>query len=225
MPKLICFSPRLLTEQNVEKQFVNTRYIHRMTERGFNTLLLTLNNPNNDEIFQLCDGFIITGGDDIDPSSYGESDIGLSKDTHKNMDDLDQEIIRYAIKSHKPLMGICRGQQILNVALGGTLYQDLAGLKSHHHEIHTSHTVNMKQHPLFAFESKITVNSYHHQAIKDLSTDLEVLGIHDDHTIEMVIHKELPIFAVQWHPEITPHSPYSRIVFDAFSKLVNESSI
>jgi putative glutamine amidotransferase len=224
MSKLICFSPRLLTEQHVEKQFVNTRYIDRMTERGFNTLLLTLNNPKNEEIFKLCDGFIITGGDDIDPSSYGESNEGLSINTHRHMDDFDLEIIDYAIKTHKPLLGICRGQQMLNVALGGTLHQDLGQLNASHHEVHTSHLINMKQHPLFSWGSQVTVNSYHHQAIKDLSHDLEVFGEHDDGTIEMVFHKKLPIFAVQWHPEITPDSPYSKIVFDAFSKLVNQTN-
>lgn len=224
MSKLICFSPRLLTEQHVEKQFVNTRYVDRMTERGFNTLLLTLNNPQNEEIFQLCDGFIITGGDDIDPSSYGESNQGLSINTHRHMDNFDLEIINYAITSHKPLLGICRGQQILNVALGGTLHQDLGQLNANHHEVQTSHVINMKQHPLFPWGSQVNVNSYHHQAINDLSNDLEVLGEHDDGTIEMVIHKEYPIFAVQWHPEITPDSPYSKMVFDAFTNLVNHTN-
>lgn len=223
MTKLICFSPRLLTEQNVEKQFVNTRYITRMTERGLNTLLLTLNNPNIDEVFQLCDGFIITGGDDFDPSSYNESNAGLSINTHIQIDDFDKEIIHYALKSKKPLLGICRGQQMLNVALGGTLYQDLHELNAGHLEIHSSHMIHMSQNTPFNFEKEISVNSYHHQAIKNLSKDLEVLGKHADGMIEMVIHKELPAFAVQWHPEITPESGISTCIFDAFDKMVNST--
>lgn len=218
MTKLIGITPRLLIEGGVEKQFINTRYIDRLTVRGFNTILITLGNPNQEDIFKLCDGFLITGGTDIDPSRYGEENKGLSKEVESRLDQLDKDMIEYAVKHKKPLFGICRGQQSLNVFLGGTLHQDLGTLTPSHKSVSNDHKINMVNHPLFGFKGQITVNSYHHQAIKDLSPDLNVLGTHEDGTIEMVMHKSLPIFAVQWHPEIDADSPYSKIIFDAFSK-------
>lgn len=222
MKKLIGVTPRLLTEKNVEKQFVNTRYIDQLTSRGFNTILLTLDNPNIDEILNLCDGFLITGGTDLDPVTYGEENNGLSKDIDKRLDGLDKAVIHYAVKHKLPLLGICRGHQSLNVFLGGTLHQDLGNLNEDHERVSNNHKVIMKPHPLFNFKEEITVNSYHHQAIKDLAPDLEVIGTHPDGTIEMVVHKTLPIFSVQWHPEIKNDLPYSNIIFNAFLKLVND---
>ena len=78
----------------------------------------------------------------------------------------------------------------------------------------------MKQHPLFAWDKVINVNSYHHQSIKNLAPEFEVIGVHEDSTIEMIVHRRLPIFAVQWHPEVNSNSPESKIIFDAFAKLV-----
>lgn len=225
MSKLICFSPRLLIENHVEKQFVNTRYINRITARGYNTCLLTLGNPNPEDIFSLCDGFVITGGDDVDPISYHDENEGLSKDTRLDVDRYDLDLIHYAVTHHKPLLGICRGQQILNVYFGGTLHQDLGQLNSFHQSISSNHNLQMKNHLLFDWPNRISVNSYHHQSIKKLANDLEVLGTHSDHTIEMVMHKNLPIFAVQWHPEMTPDSDSSKIVFDAFIRLIEDSSL
>jgi len=220
MSKLICITPRLLTEDKTEKQFVNTRYVNQINKRGFNSILLTLENPNQAEIFNLCDAFLITGGTDLDPSCYHEANDGLSLDVDLRLDSLDKDVIEYAIHYKKPLLGICRGLQSLNVFLGGTLKQDLGSLNDTHKNIKDNHIVHMVNHPYFAWGRQISVNSYHHQAIKDLAPSLQAIGTHKDSTIEMAIHNTLPIFAVQWHPEITPDSPYSNIIFDAFLKLI-----
>ncbi len=217
MAKLIGITPRIIYELGIQKQFVNTRYIERLTERGMNTLMLTLNNPNQEEIFHLCDAFLVTGGWDLNPTTYGETnEEGLSKDVHDVLDTIDRDVIHYAIKHKKPLLGICRGHQSLNVFLGGTLYQDMKG----HGSIKDNHIIHMTKDARFDVDSTITVNSYHHQAIKDLASSLDALGIHEDGTIEMVYHKELPIFAVQWHPEMTPSDPISQKIFDTFIKLI-----
>lgn len=212
-PKLIGLTARLLVSEGVEKQFVNTRYLIPLQERGFNTVLLTLNNIDNEAILSLCDGFLITGGDDLDPSSYHESNAGLSKDSDLRMDALDKAVIDYAIKHQKPLLGICRGLQSLNVFMGGSLYQDL-GLKNESHKsIKKDHFVTLDN------NETLNVNSYHHQAIKRLADDLEIVAIHSDGTIEMVKHKRLPIFAVQWHPEINHQLQASQFIFAKFAKL------
>lgn len=217
MAKLVCITPRIIYENGVQKQFVNTRYVERLTERGLNTIMLTLNNPNQKEIFDLCDAFLVTGGWDVNPICYGETnEKGLSKDIHDALDQIDKEVILYAIDVKKPLLGICRGHQSLNVFLGGTLYQNMEG----HESSKDSHLLLVKKDKRISFDSKITVNSYHHQAIKDLAKSLDVLATHEDGTIEMVYHKELPIFSVQWHPEMIPNDPVSKIVFDTFVRLI-----
>jgi len=220
MSKLICITPRLLTENNVEKQFINTRYLKHLTDAGYNTIQINLDNPNPEHIFDMCDAFLITGGTDVDPVHFGETNEGLSKGIDARLDRLDEQTTKYAVKSKKPLLGICRGLQTINVFLGGSLYQDLGPLNQNHQKIVAGHIVHIKPHPLFNFPSTIEVNSYHHQAIKEVAPGLDVIGKHEDGTVEMVIHETLPIFAVQWHPEIDNDLPYSKMIFDAFFKLI-----
>ena len=222
MSKVICMTPRLITENGIEKQFVNTRYINRLTSRGYNTLLLTLGNPDQEALFQLCDGFLVTGGTDLDPSTYGELNQGLSLNVDARLDQLDKDVINYAVTHKVPLLGICRGHQSLNVFLGGTLHQDLGDKNKDHQRVEYNHIIHMTPHPYFAWGSEISVNSYHHQAIKDLAPNLTVLGKHPDQTIEMVIHNSLPIFSVQWHPEINFDSAPSKIIFDTFIDFIEK---
>jgi len=217
MSKLVCITPRIIYEHGVQKQFVNTRYVERLTERNVNTLMLSLNNPNQNEIFNLCDAFLVTGGWDINPVCYGENnDLGQSKDVFDALDTMDRDVIHYAVNHKKPLLGICRGHQSLNVFLGGTLHQHIEG----HESLKYNHELIVKQDSRIPLDSKIVVNSFHHQAIKDLAQSLDVLAVHEDGIIEMVYHKELPIFSVQWHPEMIPNDPISKIVFDAFINLI-----
>ena len=217
MSKIVCVTPRIIYEQGVEKQFVNTRYLDRLSERGVNSIMLTLNNPNQNEIFSICDGFLITGGWDIDPKNYGETnEKGLSKHIYESLDRIDRDVIIYAINNKIPLLGICRGHQSLNVFLGGTLHQHLES----HESLKYDHLLFAKKDPRFLVDQKIIVNSFHHQAIKDLASSLDVLATHEDGTIEMVYHKELPMFSVQWHPEMIPNDPISKKVFDTFIQLI-----
>lgn len=219
--KLVCLSPRLTTEEKVEKQFLNTRYTKPLISRGINTVMLTLDNPEPEKVLEICDGFLITGGTDIDPSYYQESnEEGLSKGIDKRLDELDKLMVEHAVKYKKPLLGICRGHQSLNVFLGGTLHQDLATKNETHKRVKEDHFVNVQPHPWFSWDTKLNVNSYHHQAIKELADDLTAIAHHEDKTIEMVVHKSLPLFGVQWHPEINHESKESVVIFDAFKKLL-----
>ena len=211
--KLIGLTSRLLVSEGVEKQFVNTRYLIPLQERGFNTLLLTLNNIDDEAILDLCDGFLITGGTDIDPHYYQEDNHGISKGIDRRLDDLDKSVVKHAIKHKKPLLGICRGLQSLNVFMGGSLIQDLGDKNKTHNSVKSDHLVTMVN------DEVLNVNSYHHQAIKRLADELIVVAKHTDGTIEMVEHKHLPIFAVQWHPEINHQSKASIFVFDKFKAL------
>jgi putative glutamine amidotransferase len=221
MRKLVCLTSRtMLDELSQEKQFVNTRYVKPLTERGMNTMMLTLDNPSPEEMFNLCDAFVVTGGVDLDPVTYKDINIGLSKDIHPSLDLIDSLVIKYAKTTKKPLLGVCRGLQSINVFLGGTLYQDLAQLGLKHSNIPGNHKINTVENEVLKFESEIAVNSYHHQGIKKLATGLKVIGKQTDGIIEAVVHESLPIIAVQWHPEMRPSSPESKVIFDTFATMV-----
>lgn len=223
MKKLVGLSPRLLTEDTVEKQFVNSRYLTPLINRGLNTVMLTLENPYPEDVLKLCDGFLITGGTDIDPTHYNENNDGLSKGIDIRLDKLDELIVKHAYKYKKPLLGICRGHQSINVFLGGSLFQDLGLLNGTHKSVKENHFIKMNKNSFINLENTINVNSYHHQAIKTLGEGLVSLGSHDDQTIEIVFHETLPIFSVQWHPEINSNSEVSKVIFDKFAQLINNN--
>jgi len=219
--KLIGVTPRILYEDSVEKQFVNTRYVKQLVDRGLNVIMITTNNPYPEEILNLCDGFLITGGNDIDPSYFGEVNEGLSKKVMPELDTVDKIIVEHAVKYKKPLLGICRGHQAINVFLGGSLYQDIG---TSHENVKENHLVFTRKNRLLNFNEKIFVNSYHHQAVKDVAQGLQVIATHEDGTIEAFIHESLPIIGIQWHPEIIPNTEESKMIFDCFLKLLNEKN-
>lgn len=215
--KLIGVTPRILIENNVEKEFVNRRYLKPLQERGFNTLLLTAENPALEEILTLCDGFLITGGNDIDPTYFGQTnEEGKSKHVHKEIDEVDRLVVEHAVKHEKPLLGICRGYQAINIFLGGTLFQDIG---SSHASIKEGHEVFTVPNKMLPFEDSILVNSYHHQALDKVADDLTIIARHTDGITEAFVHQKLPIFAVQWHPEINKDSTESKLIFDTFANL------
>ncbi len=113
--KLIGVTPRLLTEGDTVKQFVNEVYLSALIKRDFNVIMLTLDNPQLDDVLALCDGFLITGGSDVDPTYFHEVNEGLSKGVKPQLDKIDQQVVLYAEKNKLPMLGICRGHQTLNV--------------------------------------------------------------------------------------------------------------
>lgn len=168
--------------------FIKERYLKYFKE--FEIIFIY---PNS-ELYKFCDGFVIIGGGDINPKYYGDIDRG-SDIVLPQVDKLDFFILDYAVKNKKPLFGICRGLQVINVYFKGTLIQDL---KTHLNVFHTIRLkTNNKLLPLVT-----TVNSYHHQVVKKLGEGLLPLYKADDGVIEAIIHEELPILGVQFHPEM-----------------------
>jgi len=216
MTKIIGATPRILFEGTTKKQFINERYLSFLTARGFNVIMLTTKNPNIDEVLSLCDGFLITGGSDVEPSYYNEKNEGLSKDCDTDLDEIDKAVTLYAIKHKKPLLGICRGIQSINVFAGGSLHQDIG---KNHSNVDRDHLIKTFKNDFIDFKKEtINCNSYHHQAIKDLAPDFEIIAKNGD-IVEAIIHKHLPILGVQWHPEVTPNTDESKIVFECFKNL------
>ncbi len=159
---------------------------------------------------EMADGVLFTGGrQDIVPALYGmENRKALGCDPE--LDDMELKLFDAFYQRKKPIMGICRGIQLINVALGGTMIQDIPDefpeRSAHQGEqvgnIHM-HTVKAMPgsliHKLFGPEFK--TNSHHHQAVKDCGKGMFVSGITDDGVVEAIEHESLPIFGAQWHPE------------------------
>lgn len=161
------------------------------------------------------DKLLLAGGQDVSPQLYKEEPQPKIGETNIMRDNFEAALIREAIRQGKPIFTVCRGTQLLNVVLGGTLYQDLSEYKNlqvKHEQQPTApwiatHTVTIEQdsHIGKFLEQQILVNSYHHQAIKDLSPELKATAWSTDGIVEAVESKEAAkrILGVQWHPELT----------------------
>ena len=158
------------------------------------------------------DGLLLPGGIDITPRLYGEEPLKEAGMSIYNIDLYEIELIHEAKRQEKPILAICRGIQILNVALGGTLYQDIDAQKAaticHSQSIsirdEMTHSVSLILdsflYRLFG-QNKIYVNSYHHQAVKDLAQTLFPAAYSLDHILEACESEDGRIIGVQWHPE------------------------
>lgn len=154
--------------------------------------------PNN------FDRLLIPGGIDVDPYFYNEENTESQK-TNRDYDQKQLAIIDYFVKNKKPILGICRGHQLLNVYFGGNLIQDLKTKRIHYQEelyVDKIHDIEVCGWLKEVYKKeKIGVNSSHHQAISNLGEGLEIQGIDDEGVIEAIRHKSLPIIGVQFHPE------------------------
>lgn len=187
-----------------EKIYVNNSYINLLSKYNITPVLLL--NENFEELKNICDGFMILGGYDINPKLYFEDNENC-KFINDDIDLLDIKILSLCEKNKKPCLGICRGIQIINVYFKGTLNQNIE-------ECH----YNSKRSLLKIKNKKYIINSYHHQGIKKLGNDLLVLG-RSDNVIEYIKHKTLPIIGVQWHIE-KDNLIINKIVFEEFIELI-----
>ncbi|RME17963.1 MAG: gamma-glutamyl-gamma-aminobutyrate hydrolase family protein, partial [Bdellovibrio sp.] len=168
------------------------------------------------KLIENLDALIFFGGTDIHPQLYGETPLLKNSEYDPERDALELDIFKNALELQKPILGICRGAQLINVACGGTLYQDIPtqiqGALKHrdaviydklfHHIQLTENAFHLKK--IYPGQSQLLVNSVHHQAIKDLGQDLIVEAqCAEDGIIEALRYaKESPfVLGVQWHPE------------------------
>lgn len=178
-------------------------------------------------ILNSVEGLILSGGPDIHPRRYGEEPLAGLGEVDEALDRMELMAARLAIDKNLPVLGICRGIQVLNVALGGTLFQDIASQvpESLCHTPKTdkavnTHTVRIEAgsrlNKIFG-KRDIWVNGKHHQAVKDPAPGLVVSARAKDGIIEALEHPERPfVIGVQWHPEGTwEDDPYSKKLFHA----------
>ena len=183
------------------------------------------------ELSQRAQGLFLTGGEDLDPQRYGQKNTGLCSPPDLWRDSLEWSLCWQFVRQKKPVFGVCRGMQMINVFFGGTLTQDLQedrGLAHPYHSIHSveciegsqleqlfgaSFLVNSYHHQAVQtlgagyqleqlFGSSFLVNSYHHQAVQALGTGLiSTAAAQGGEIVEALEHKTLPVLGVQWHPE------------------------
>lgn len=153
-----------------------------------------------------CDALILPGGGDITPGFYGQENHG-SRGINTELDLLQIQALEYFIRTQKPILGICKGMQLINVYFGGTLIQDLPNSGEHQTsegDLMHSSTVTKDCVLSHLYGNEFTINSNHHQAVDKLGRHLRIVQMSHDNVVEGIVHDTLPIIAVQWHPERLP---------------------
>lgn len=177
---------------------------------GLPLLALDVDETTSLQLAEQADGLYITGGKDVNPKCYGMEKLPFCGVVDDMRDEMESLLFRAFIKVRKPIFGICRGIQMINVMLGGTLYQDIRnqlGIPHNYNSIHSVTTVpGTPIEELFGKE--FIVNSLHHQAICRLGDGLIPMAFSEGRAIiEAVRHESLPILATQWHPERMTGAP------------------
>lgn len=188
-----------------------TDYARSVARAGAVPVLLTREADPQDLPARL-DGVVIAGGQDVDPRRYGSVPGPRSTALDPERDEFEIALVRAAIAAEIPLLGICRGAQVLNVALGGTLVDDLpAGAGEAHSFLgypagHRSHGVRVLPGTELrgVVGPELRVNSFHHQCVAELGVGLAVAAVAADGVIEAVELPGADVLGVQWHPEMLP---------------------
>lgn len=213
-----------------DRIFLNHAYLEAIRHFGGMPLVIPAEAGEAEQAFLLsqCDGLLLTGGDDIDPKLYGEEILNETVEPAPERDVGEPRLLAMAMERDMPILGICRGLQILNVCLGGRLYQDLPVQRptdvTHKMEKpfqRVIHECTLSQDaPLYrlAGRERIGVNSFHHQAIKDVAPGLRVMATAPDGIVEAVWKPDAKfLWAVQWHPEMLwPLEDASAKILEAF---------
>lgn len=205
-----------LVDEKKDSLWMLPGYMDGITEAGGIPVMFPVtDNPDDiEQLLQGVDGILLTGGHDVNPAIYGEAPIGTNVVPCDERDRMESEVLKQALEKDIPVLGICRGIQFLNAFLGGTLYQDLPAQRPSDTEHHQTppydvpvHKVNiLEESSLYKLlqEKTIAVNSYHHQAVKDLADSLKAMALSEDGLVEAI---EMPekrfVWAVQWHPEFS----------------------
>lgn len=189
--------------------------------------------PAADLVVSRVDGLMLVGGVDVHPANYGEALLNDTVDPDPERDALELALLKSALKRGLPVLAICRGHQVLNVARGGTLWQDLPAQRpdglghSQRGDPHSAgHEVRIAEGSLLrriVGSDRLGTNSFHHQAVRRLGQDLRPTAWSSDGLVEALedpAHRF--VLGVQWHPEEMLNHPQHRALFDAFAEAAEE---
>lgn len=214
----------------------NTSYVNAVIQAGGLPILIPLEVQGTllEALFYRVDGLVFTGGGDIDPAFYNETpQVNNLNHIQRVRDETELTLMRLAMTRQKPFLAICRGIQVMNVASGGNLWQDLAyqrpGSMRHNYYYddlryprnYLAHEVTLEKESLpgkILQTERLAVNSLHHQAVKEIPPALKAIGFTDDGVVEALEAVDHPFgLGVQWHPEELVHEhEAARKMFKAF---------
>lgn len=218
-------------------QKINECNLKALTDSGAIPLMLPIAEEDEliDDYLKIVDGLYFSGGNDINPLIFGEDPIKEIGEIDYSRDEFEIKLFKKAAAKNMPILGICRGEQVINVASGGSLYQDIyiqrEGTKGHSPKFssggYAHHRVKiMKDSKIYDIlkVEEINVNSFHHQAVKKLAEGFKITSVSEDgiiEAIESLNHSFL--VGIQWHPEIMfERYPVFLKIFEA---LVNAASM
>lgn len=214
---------------NLSISYTPDAFIEAIQKAGGLPLIIPTSDPSFVEPYlSQIDGLLLAGGQDVSPVYYGEEPDIRIEELFPERDAFEIAVLKKALERKMAIFAVCRGMQLINVALGGSLYQDLSYYKNlsvqhvqktplcyptHHVAIEPS------SHLATILGEKTIVNSFHHQAVKDLSKHLKAVAYSHDQLVEAYesVDPEQSILAVQWHPELlAPTLPNHQAIFNDF---------
>lgn len=217
-----------LVDEGRESLWMLPGYMEGIARAGGLAVMLPLTDLEEDArlILDRFDGLLFTGGHDVEPCLYGEEKLPICGDTCPQRDTMEQKLLLGALERDLSVLGICRGLQLMNAVLGGTLYQDIVTQFSAHTNHRMAAPYGRAEHsvailpgtPLAMLGETIGVNSCHHQGIHALSHRMEAMAVAPDGLVEAAYVKDQKFaWAVQWHPEFFPKEDApSQAIFKAF---------
>jgi putative glutamine amidotransferase len=181
----------------------------------------------------MLDGLLLTGGEDVDPTHYGQDWFACDTPPARERDHFELPLVRAFFETGKPMLGICRGIQLINVAMGGTLVQDIPHFVGPTHHSQSAETTE-STHQVSLDESSrlarifgavtVDVNSHHHQAVDRAAAGVKVVGRSEEGIVEAIEHAQHPyLIGVQWHPERLGGDAFAhQELFDDFVRACRE---
>ena len=220
--RVVIAMPRMSTDP--EPTVAQSKYMESLARAGAGMRWVELSDPEQAVQDALtCDGLLLPGGGDMDPKFYGQERIPACGEPNLLRDAAEPLLLRAFLAADKPVLGICRGIQVMNAVLGGDLYQDIKPFEHLPHNDHWAkvHTVTVRWGTLLSRilgQDTVLVNSQHHQAVDRVAPGFTLAALSEDGIVEAIEKPDARFcLGVQWHPEwLSDADPAMQGLFDAF---------
>ena len=220
--RVVIAMPRMSTDP--EPTVAHSKYMESLARAGAGMRWVELSDPEQAVQDALtCDGLLLPGGGDMDPKFYGQARIPACGEPNLLRDAAEPLLLRAFLAADKPVLGICRGIQVMNAVLGGDLYQDIKPFEHLPHNDHWAkvHTVTVRRGTLLSRilgQDTVLVNSQHHQAVDRVAPGFTLAALSEDGIVEAIEKPDAGFcLGVQWHPEwLSDADPAMQSLFDAF---------